>query len=148
MSERARRTDPGGRLIVGLGRAGLLPFFAFALLTLLSDYRAVAIVLFQSYGIAILAFLCGTLWGSAIETGQTIKIQRLVLSNALVLTVVAGWILLPPFANGLLQLILFWCIYLLEASHSKSGGWYLGYRLHLTIGVTPAYLLFLVGTGN
>ncbi len=141
MSNRAARSDPGGRLIVGLGRAGLLPFFAFALLSLLPDYRAIAIAGFQIYGLAILAFLCGTLWGRAIETDNRTKLQRLWLSNLLVIVVVLGWVMLAPAANSLLQLSIFWLLYLLEALHSGRRNWYLGYRLQLTSAVTPAYLI-------
>ncbi len=130
--------------VLRLGWAGLIPFYAAALLSFVPCTASFAAKLMQSYGLGILCFLAGTLWGSAPGLPPAARPRRLIISNLLVLLLVAAWLWLPPGANVALQLALFWLFYYLEVTQAQTTGWYLRYRLQLTACVTPASLMCLL----
>ena len=78
-------------VMLGLGYAGLLPFYGFlAGAWLLSDWPgAVSVQGFVIYSLGILCFLGGTLWGR-VQTGEEPLIARLLISNGVVLFAVAA----------------------------------------------------------
>ena len=78
-------------VMLGLGYAGLLPFYGFlAGAWLLSDWPgAVSVQGFVIYSLGILCFLGGTLWGR-VQTVEEPLIARLLISNGVVLFAVAA----------------------------------------------------------
>jgi hypothetical protein len=137
-------------LMAWLGYAGLLPFYASALWLLLpaAPGKPFAADVFVAYGVVILAFLGGTLWGNAVVRPAPGKTVRLVLSNAVALFAVAaglaGSALLAAVLLALGQLALL----TYERSTGDRGGWYLILRTRLTLGVMPAHLLFVAAMWN
>lgn len=67
------------RLMYALGYAGLIPFLAFTLgIWFFDNYlQAVSLRGFIVYSLAILCFLAGTLWGSAMRYPGRAKLLRL-----------------------------------------------------------------------
>lgn len=87
-------------VVAVLGWGGILPFLTLPLMAIRETSRQLE-TLFITYGLLILAFLCGTLWlRQFIQTDASI--WRLIASNLILL---AAWpaVLLPlPAATGLL----------------------------------------------
>jgi len=133
--------------MAGLGYAGLSPFLACALLSWMPSPVVVAWAgkLFVVYGVVILSFLGGTLWGNAAMRPKPEKLQRLVLSNIIaLLAALAG--LLSSVVLAAVLLALGQCSLLLyERSTGDANGWYLRLRSRLTGLVLPLHLLFVLG---
>ena len=98
------------------------------------------------YGLGITAFLAGTLWGSARELSGDAKIWRLCFSNLVVLWVVAAQVFASPIGSAIAQLVAFWVLSGFEFRQANTVGWYLKYRLTLTLAVSPAYVAFITMT--
>ena len=124
-----------------LGYAGLTPFYLFAALAWspVAAHQALAQRGLVFYSLAILAFLAGSLWGSANVRDGADKVRRLITSN--LLTVLGA--LAAIFADSLLALLLLATLHLgllwYETS-SPSSRWYLSLRRQLTWLSMPAYL--------
>jgi hypothetical protein len=131
----------------GLGYAGLLPFLAFTLgVWFLDNYlQALSLRGFIVYSLAILCFLAGTLWGSAMHRPNRAKLPRLVISNGIVIFAVVAVLVSQPVVCAFLlmlgQLATLWY----ERSSSESGGWYLQFRSRLTTVAVVLHLLFMTG---
>ena len=132
-------------VMLGLGYAGLLPFYGFlAGAWLLSDWPgAVSVQGFVIYSLGILCFLGGTLWGRA-QTVEEPRMTRLLISNGVVLFAVAAvltakaWLAAVALMGGYLALL--W--YERGAEHLPS--WYAAMRRNLTLGAVLAHGLFFV----
>lgn len=127
-----------------LGSAGLTPFYLFAALAWLPDtsLQAFSERGFVLYSLVILAFLAGSLWGSANVRRGSDKINRLLASNLLaVLGAVVVMIAAPPVAA--LILLLLHLAQLWYETSSATSRWYLSLRRRLTWLSMPAYGLLL-----
>ena len=126
-----------------LGYAGLLPFYAFLLgAWQLRDWpAAISVQGFVIYSLAILCFLAGTLWGR-VQTIEQPSISRLLVSNGLVLFAVAAvltakaWLAAVALMTGYLALLWF------ERGAERLPDWYATMRRNLTLGVVLAHGLF------
>ena len=130
--------------VIALGWAGIVPFYLAAMLVV-SDADIAGRVL-TGYGVGITAFLAGTLWGSARTSSGDAKSWRLCFSNMVVLWVVAALVFAPPAGSATAQLFAFWALLGFEFRQSNTVGWYLKYRLQLTLAVSPAYVAFIAMT--
>ena len=135
------------RVMEQLGYAGLLPFYASALWVALQldSGRDLAVRVFVIYGVVILAFLGGTVWGNAVARPEPVKVGRLVFSN-----IVALFAALAGLAGdaGLACLLLALGqvgLLVYERQTGDPAGWYLAFRTRLSLGVLPAHGLFLFG---
>ena len=132
-------------VMLGLGYAGLLPFYGFlAGAWLLSDWPgAVSVQGFVIYSLGILCFLGGTLWGR-VQTGEEPLIARLLISNGVVLFAVAAvltakaWLAAVALMGGYLALLWY------ERGTEHLPAWYSTMRRNLTLGVVLAHGLFFV----
>lgn len=79
-----------------LGLAGLLPFFAGPVLSLVG-YAPFAALMFPVYSLAIACFLCGAWWGLAVARGSG-HVPLAVASNALLLVAVGALLFASPQA--------------------------------------------------
>ena len=130
-----------------LGYSGLLPFYASALWLWVPDLpgAALAAQLFIVYGVVILAFLGGTLWGNAVAHAAPGKHSRLVISNAVALFAAAAGMAGALVISGVLLALGQVALLLYERGIGRPGSWYLGFRTRLTLGVLPAHALFVLG---
>ena len=122
---------------------GATPFF-LAIFISLSNHSFLGIEglrWFLTYGLVILSFMAGTLWGQVVNLST--KVKRIALaSNAITL---AAWFafLLADTAVVLIIIALgFVALYLLEffvISHTKRPDYYLGLRLKVTALVVVAH---------
>jgi hypothetical protein len=134
-------------VMASLGYAGLLPFYACALWVVLPDApgQALAGQIFVVYGVVILAFLGGTLWGNAVARPPPQKYSRLVISNLVALFAalagLAGNLVTASLLLALGQVALL----LYERGTGDARGWYLRLRSRLTLGVLPAHGLYTLG---
>ena len=132
-------------VMLGLGYAGLLPFYGFlAGAWLLSDWpAAVSVQGFVIYSLGILCFLGGTLWGR-VQTVEEPLIARLLISNGVVLFAVAAvltakaWLAAVALMGGYLALLWY------ERGAEHLPAWYAAMRRNLTLGVVLAHGLFFV----
>ena len=130
-------------VMLGLGYAGLLPFYGFlAGAWLLSDWPgAVSVQGFVIYSLGILCFLGGTLWGR-VQTVEEPLISRLLISNGVVLFAVAAvltakaWLAAVALMGGYLALLWY------ERAGEHLPAWYGVMRRNLTLGVVLAHALF------
>ena len=130
-------------VMLGLGYAGLLPFYGFlAGAWLLSDWAgAVSVQGFVIYSLGILCFLGGTLWGR-VQTVEEPLIARLLISNGIVLFAVAAvltakaWLAAVALMGGYLALLWY------ERGAEILPIWYAAMRRNLTLGVVLAHGLF------
>ena len=138
------------RVINSLGYAGLLPFLAavWAAYAELSFGAWSAPHLFLSYGVIILSFLAGALWGKAKELKEP-NIGRLLLigSNVFALTAWLAGLLGRDYLSAglLLSMTGFILIYLVEHKAQelllqRMGSAYLKFRFTLTFIVCLAHL--------
>ncbi|MEP1472392.1 MAG: DUF3429 domain-containing protein [Halieaceae bacterium] len=140
-------TSRSQRLMYALGYAGLTPFLAFTLGVWFLDNYLAALSLrgFIVYSLAILCFLGGTLWGSAMHRPNTAKLLRLVISNGIVVFAVIAVLVAQPVVCAFLlmlgQLATLWY----ERSSSEHSGWYLQLRSRLTTIAVGLHLLFMIG---
>ena len=132
-------------VMLGLGYAGLLPFYGFLLgAWLLEDWAgAVSVQGFVIYSLGILCFLGGTIWGR-VQLEHEPVVARLLISNGLVLFAVAAvltakaWLAAIALMSGYLALLWF------ERGAETLPDWYAAMRRNLTLGVVLAHGLFFV----
>lgn len=130
--------------MVGLGNAGLTPFYLFAGLSWVPivSVQMLAQRGFVVYSMVILAFLAGSLWGSANVRDGADKTSRLLTSNLLAV-LGAGVVIL---ATPLIAAIILAGLHLAQLRYeiaNAAPGWYLALRQRLTWLSMPAYALFL-----
>ena len=136
---------PNRTVMLGLGYAGLLPFYGFlAGAWLLSDWPgAVSVQGFVIYSLGILCFLAGTLWGR-VQSVEEPQMVRLLISNGVVLFAVAAvliakaWLAAVALMGGYLALLWY------ERGVENLPAWYAAMRRNLTLGVVLAHGLFFV----
>ena len=130
--------------MLALGWAGLLPFAGCALLAWQPGLASLdpARVL-NAYGLAIVCFLSGTLWGTAADWTGPGKGLRLIMSNLLVLVATAGVLFADAEGSVLILMLVFWLVMAFEWISSVDHGWYMRYRLQLTSVVTLLLLVYL-----
>lgn len=130
-----------------LGYAGLLPFLAFALGALfLTDYpAALSRQAFPLYSLAILCFLAGTLWGSAIHYPLGPKRLRLIVSNGIVLFAVFAILTAQQLLATALLMLGHMAILWFERNSGSTRGWYPRLRAHLTWSAVALHLLYIIG---
>ena len=130
-------------MMLGLGYAGLLPFYGFVVgAWLLSDWPgAVSVQGFVIYSLGILCFLAGTLWGR-VQSVEEPLMARLLISNGVVLFAVAAvltakaWLAAVALMGGYLALLWY------ERGVESLPAWYAVMRRNLTLGVVLAHGLF------
>ena len=123
-----------------MGYAGVTPFYLLAVLALLpnSSMQAFGLRGFVLYSLVILAFLAGSLWGSANVRYGSDKQIRLVVSNMLaVLGAVVVMVAAPLVAAPILAV--FHLALLSYETANASSSWYLSLRRRLTWLSMPAY---------
>ena len=132
--------------MVGLGHAGLTPFYFFAGLSWWPDpaIQSVARHGFAVYALVILVFLAGSLWGSANVREGADKISRLLVSNLLAVLGAAVLIIFDPLAAAACLLVLHLLQLWYETAQTEAG-WYISLRKRLTCLSVPAYLLLALG---
>ena len=128
-----------------LGYAGLLPFYAFLLgAWQLRDWpAAISVQGFVIYSLGILCFLAGTLWGR----GQTIEqpsISRLLVSNGLVLFAVAAVLTAKAWLASVALMTAYLALLWYERGAETLPIWYQLMRRNLTLGAVVAHALFFV----
>lgn len=130
-----------------LGFAGVLPFLLVVLGLWFSSESQLR--LFQQgflvYSLAILCFLAGTLWGTALQRRGTEKLQRLLVSNTIVV-IAAGFVVFSKaaIAAGVLALGYLFTLWYERRSGSRSG-WYPAMRLQLTWLVVALHIAYIAG---
>ena len=132
-------------VMLGLGYAGLLPFYSFlAGAWLLSDWlAAVSVQGVVIYSLGILCFLGGTLWGRAQSVEEPLM-AKLLISNGVVLFAVAAvltakaWLAAVALMGGYLALLWY------ERGGEDLPAWYAAMRRNLTLGVVLAHGLFFI----
>ncbi len=136
---------PNRTVMLGLGYAGLLPFYGFlAGAWLLSDWPgAVSVQGFVIFSLGILCFLAGTLWGR-VQSVEEPQMVRLLISNGVVLFAVSAvliakaWLAAVALMGGYLALLWY------ERGVENLPAWYAAMRRNLTLGVVLAHGLFFV----
>tara|TARA_R110000787_G_scaffold22497_2_gene65293 strand:- start:389 stop:826 length:438 start_codon:yes stop_codon:yes gene_type:complete len=133
--------------IRGLGFAGVLPFLLFVLgIWFLRDYlRTLSQQGFVIYSLAILCFLAGSLWGTAMQRQGADKLLRLVVSNGIVVFAALSVLTAQAvIAAGLLALGYLATLWYERSSGSRSG-WYASLRLQLTLLVVALHIAYIAG---
>ncbi len=140
-------TTSSRRLMNALGFAGLTPFVLFSLgVWLLGGYlQAVSLRGFIVYSLAILCFLAGTLWGSAIHYPERGKLLRLVVSNGIVVFAAVAVLIAQPLVCAFLLMLGYLATLWYEKGSSDQEGWYLLLRSRLTSVAVVLHLLFMAG---
>ena len=136
-------------LIKLLTYLGASPFF-FAIFISLSNSTFFGIEgrqWFLSYGLVILSFMAGTLWGQVVNASKQIK--RIALaSNAITLFAWFAFLLSGTSSVLLILTLGFIALYMLESfaiSHMQRPDYYLALRLRVTALVVLAHgIMFLV----
>ncbi len=140
-------------MIRGLGFAGLVPFVLFALgVWFLHDYpRALSQQGFVIYSLAILCFLAGTLWGSAMHRQGMDKLLRLLVSNGIVIFAAFSVLTAQAVVAAALLALGYLATLWYERGSGSRGGWYPVLRLQLTllvVGLHIAYIAALIARGT
>ena len=133
--------------IRGLGFGGVLPFLLFVLgIWFLRDYlRTLSQQGFVIYSLAILCFLAGSLWGTAMQRQGADKLLRLVVSNGIVIFAALSVLTAQAvIAAGLLALGYLATLWYERSSGSRSG-WYASLRLQLTLLVVALHIAYIAG---
>ena len=133
--------------IRGLGFGGVLPFLLFVLgIWFLRDYlRTLSQQGFVIYSLAILCFLAGSLWGTAMQRRGADKLLRLVVSNGIVIFAALSVLTAQAvIAAGLLALGYLATLWYERSSGSRSG-WYASLRLQLTLLVVALHIAYIAG---
>jgi hypothetical protein len=135
-------------LIKALTFSGALPFLIALLFTFL-DYKFLNVAgqqWFLTYGLLILSFMAGTLWGQVIN--QASKIKRIaVASNIITLLAWFAYLLGDIFTALIVIALGFIALYLLESQLMtlvKRPSYYLRLRLQVTAIVVIAHGLMMV----
>jgi hypothetical protein len=127
-----------------LGYAGLAPFAAFAAgVCFLDDYlHSLSQQGFVIYSLAILCFLAGSLWGSAIHFPEPAKRLRLLVSNGLVVFAALGVLTAQLLLASLLLLLGHLAVLWYERNTSAVWGWYGRLRTRLTGVAVVLHLVY------
>ena len=135
------------RLMYALGYAGLTPFLAFTVgIWFFDNYlQALSLRGFIVYSLAILCFLAGTLWGSAMRYPGRAKLLRLVISNGIVVFEAAAVLIAQPVVCAFLLMLAYLATLWYERSSAEEEGWYLPMRARLTTVAVVLHLLFMIG---
>ncbi len=129
-----------------IGLAGLVPFFAAAILVLLPStppdaaFRILGAMMV--YGVAILSFLGGVAWGAAMARGEEGWAPYLLAAAPCLV----GWLTLLfvyPLHQAFVMALAFALLWLLDRQHAAAGrlpGPYMRLRAILTLGVVVSFL--------
>jgi hypothetical protein len=134
-------------LIKLLTYLGALPFFLAVYIgpSNQSFLDLMGIQWFLTYGLLILSFMAGTLWGQVVN--EPVKIKRIALvSNAITLSAWLAFLLADPEVVLVTMALGFVALYLLEVviiSPIKRPDYYLVLRLRVTTLVVVAHGLML-----
>lgn len=135
------------RMVTGLGFAGLTPFIASTLgVWLLQDFpRALSQQGFIVYSLAILCFLAGSLWGTAMHRTGPDRLLRLLVSNGIVIFAVLSVLTAQAvIAAGLLALAYLATLWY-ERGSATLRGWYPRMRVQLTLLVVALHIAYIAG---
>jgi hypothetical protein len=131
------------KLIKLLTYLGALPFLLAIFLSLF-DHTFLGVKgtqWFLTYGLVILSFMAGTLWGQMVnESANTKRIA--LFSNAITLSAWFALLLASPTIVLTIMALGFVTLYMLEAlvmTHIKRPDYYLGLRLRVTALVVVAH---------
>lgn len=130
-----------------LGFGGLLPFLVFVLgIWFLSDYpRALSQQGFIIYSLAILCFLAGSLWGTAMQRQGADKLLRLVVSNGIVIFATFSVLTAQAVIAATLLALGFLATLWYERGSGSRAGWYPSLRLQLTLLVVVLHIAYIAG---
>lgn len=133
--------------IRGLGFCGLLPFLLFVLgIWFLRDYpRALSQQGFVIYSLAILCFLAGSLWGTAMQRQGTDKLLRLVVSNGIVIFAALSVLTAQAVVAAALLALGYLATLWYERGSGSRSGWYASLRLQLTLLVVALHIAYIAG---
>lgn len=138
-------------LLLWLGAAGLIPFFASAAASFAPDeaVRRAALTSFAIYGGVILSFLGGVRWGLALTVQRPIAFVYAVIPSiigwAAALAVALGY---TGAGGGAAFAVAFVAQYVWDQSATRDGApaWYPRLRLGLTIGVLLSCVVLAAST--
>lgn len=129
-----------------LGLAGLIPFFAGAIIILWPDGNVPLGKILQAmlvYGVAILSFLGGVAWGAAMNRGEEAwSVYLLAVAPSLV-----AWgtlLFVFPLHQAFVMALAFALLWLVDRHHTAVGRFpatYLTLRSVLTVGVVVSFLV-------
>jgi len=130
-------------VMLGLGYAGLLPFYGFlAGAWFLDDWPgAVSVQGFVIYSLGILCFLGGTIWGR-VQSEHEPVVARLLISNGLVLFGVAAVLTAKAWLAAIALMLGYLALLWFERGAEILPDWYATMRRNLTLGVVLAHGLF------
>lgn len=130
-----------------LGFAGLLPFAVFSLGVWFFDgyLQALSHRGFVVYSLTILCFLAGSLWGTAMTYDGGPKLQRLIVSNGVVVFAALGVLTAQLLIASLLLMLGHLAVLWYERNTSRFWGWYGRLRTQLTSVAVVFHLVYAVG---
>jgi hypothetical protein len=138
---------PQSSLIQLLTYLGAVPFY-MALYLVITNQALLGLSgghWFKTYGLVILSFMAGTLWGQVVNADAGVK--RLALaSNAVSLLAWFAYLLVSTQATLTIMATGFVALYILEAlimTHVTRPDYYLGLRLRVTVLVVIAHAMML-----
>ena len=139
---------PQSRLIQLLTYLGAVPFY-LALYLVTTNQALLGLIgvhWFKTYGLVILSFMAGTIWGQVVNASA--RVRRLALaSNAVSLLAWFAYLLVDTQAVLTILATGFVALYILEAlimDHVKRPDYYLGLRLRVTVLVVMAHFFMLM----
>lgn len=148
MAKAETRTIPQPALILGL--AGLIPFIAAAIATLLPDtsvFSTLATPALGAYGAVILSFLGGVKWGVLLNDQAGLKIWGPLFLSVVPSIIAWAALLLPAMAMLALLVAAMALQYFLDkksVQNQKLPQWYGRLRTILTTGAVLSLLVGLV----
>ena len=138
---------PQPNLIQLLTYLGAVPFY-LALYLVITNQVLLGISgghWFKTYGLVILSFMAGTIWGQVVNA--SVRVKRLALaSNAVTLLAWFAYLLVSTQATLVIMATGFVALYILEAlimTHVTRPDYYLGLRLRVTALVLLAHGVML-----
>lgn len=138
---------PQPSLIQTLTYLGAVPFY-LALYLVITNQVLLGISgghWFKTYGLVILSFMAGTIWGQVVNA--SVRVKRLALaSNAVTLLAWFAYLLVSTQATLVIMATGFVALYILEAlimTHVTRPDYYLGLRLRVSALVLLAHGVML-----
>lgn len=138
---------PQPSLIQFLTYLGAVPFY-LALYLVITNQVLLGISgghWFKTYGLVILSFMAGTIWGQVVNA--SVRVKRLALaSNAVTLLAWFAYLLVSTQATLVIMATGFVALYILEAlimTHVTRPDYYLGLRLRVSVLVLLAHGVML-----
>ncbi|MDP4650376.1 MAG: DUF3429 domain-containing protein [Haliea sp.] len=130
-----------------LGYAGLAPFAASAVgVWLLQDYpRALSQQGFIVYSLAILCFLAGSLWATAMQRSGPDRLLRLLVSNGIVIFAVLSVLTAQAVIAAVLLALAYLAMLWYERGSTAQRGWYSRMRVQLTVLVVALHIAYIAG---